>query len=81
MKIGLFNQCSQCSRLKSFKPTFNANKSKVLLECMFCKDTTEYDFPTEWNWLSGPPQKDDIRDAWLVHINHLQRSEDSMDVT
>jgi hypothetical protein len=48
---------------------------------MFCKDTMEYDFPTEWNWLSGPPQKGDIRGAWLAYINHLQRSEDSMDVT
>jgi hypothetical protein len=47
MGIRLSNQCSQCSRLKSFKPTFNTNKSKVSLECMFCKDTMEYDFPTE----------------------------------
>jgi hypothetical protein len=60
MGIGLSNQCSQCRRLKSFKPTFNANKSKVSLECMFCKDIMEYDFPTEWNWLSGPPQNGDI---------------------
>jgi transcription elongation factor Elf1 len=79
MGFGVSNQCPDCNHLKPFKPNINPSKTQVSLECTFCKNKVDYDFPNGWKWLNGPPTKSDIRGSWLVHVDS-KTDEEPMDI-
>ena len=82
MGYHIAKQCpnEDCRSFKVEIPRSLNNQKHAEIVCSSCKNRQPFDFPTNWNWVRTPNDKEPERGGWIQRIENTARSNEDVEM-